>query len=201
MQTLNLYLPEFKPDRSPLRLSQMGLVALIVVLLLLMFSVFYARSNNQLAVEQAMVDQQLNSLKAQRDSLQKASAATDSSQLDAQIVNAEIAISTRRSLRNQMALQSGDDAPALSQQMRALALSSSSDFSLDAFALLHAGNYVELAGKSRTRSALPVYLQKLKLDSAFADTRFGTVLLDEAEDSGLYYFRLGTLAGGEHEAR
>ncbi|MEN0039064.1 MAG: MSHA biogenesis protein MshI, partial [Cellvibrio sp.] len=71
MQQINLYLPEFQPNREPLRSVQMlwGLVAFIVLLAIV--SLFSAQENQkrELALEQSRV--QLEQLKNQLAKLEQ----------------------------------------------------------------------------------------------------------------------------------
>ncbi len=191
MQTINLYQAEFRPDRSPLRPVHMIAAAVILVLLLVLFSVFYSLGTRQEAVTLAEHEQQLDTLQAQRDKLQAAGTRIDTDSLDRRIADTEAAIEYRRQLRNRMAEQSADSAPALSAQMHALARFSNADFTLEGFALKDSGHYVEMQGVSRTRSAVPAYLLQLQKVPAFADSQFGVLTLTESSVAGRYGFRIG----------
>lgn len=191
MQTINLYQAEFQPDRSPLRPAHMLAAAVVCVLLLLVFSVVYTLGSRQQAEGVNEREQQLARLQEQRDKLQSASARIDTESLDRRIEDTEAAIDYRRQLRNRMAEQSADSAPALSAQMRALAGFSNADFSLEGFALHDSGRYVEMQGLTRSRSALPAYLLQLQRVPAFADSRFGVLTLRETPAAGRYRFRIG----------
>lgn len=201
MQSLNLYLPEFKPDRSPLRANQMLLAAVVFVLLLILFSVFYALGNAEQRSELEAVEQQLEQLQSHRDQLLAASAEVNTERLDKRIEEAEEAIEARRVLRNRMAEQSADNAPALSAQMHALATYSTPQFALQGFTLQDSGRYVALSGNTRTRSAIPVYIQQLQQVPAFADSHFGLLTIREQTTTGFYEFRVGASEEGDDEQR
>lgn len=199
MQSINLYLPEFQPDRSPLRANQMLLAAVVFVLLLILFSVFYALGNREQRQAVMATEQQLEQLQDQRDQLLIASAEVDTQELERRIEEAEVAIEARRVLRNRMAEQSADNAPALSAQMHALAVHSTPRFALQGFTLRDSGRYVEMSGITQTRSAVPVYVQQLQQVPAFADSHFGVLTIREQEATGRYAFRIGATEEGDNE--
>lgn len=182
MQQINLYLPEFRPNREPLRARHMlwGLLGLIVLLALFTgYSNYHTRHLEQQLVQEKSALEALQ-LELQKISLQQASRQTN--QLDNEVLRLQQERERRKQILAIISSQDLGNAKGFSAQMQAIARQSLETLALEAFSLQEGGNYVEFSGKTRQPDQVPLYLQRLRSESSFASVRFG-VLNVERETS------------------
>lgn len=187
MQSINLYQVEFQPNRSPLQLTQMLLLAGLLVLVLIAVSGWWLWGNHQLREQLHLVQDREAQLIAERDAMAAASRGVENKDLDAQLAELRRDIATRKSLSELLGDQSLGNSDGFSAQLQALAQVSDNSFALQAFQLTQEGRYLTMAGITKSPAAIPGYLQKLERTQAFSVTRFGVLNLAPRED-GFFNF-------------
>lgn len=205
MQQINLYLPEFQPNREPLRSMQMlwGLGAFI--LLLIIVSVLSANSNRERARALEQSRAQLEQLKAQVTQLEQQRPRNNLAELDAQILELTQELDRRGQIFNIIANKNLGNNSGFSAHLQALGRQSLDTVSISVFSLQQGGNYAEFAGKTRAADQIPLYVQRLRSEPVFAQSAFGVLNLEPVKNSqGLFDFSLAkqsAATGKEPEAK
>ncbi len=205
MQQINLYLPEFRPNREPVRAIHMlwGGVALLVVLI-----VFSFYSNHEYKLLEQQLAQEKNAqqaLQAQLQVLSSKKPAQSSAELDAKVAQLQKNLQRHLQILSMISHQDLGNDKGFSSQLNALGQASLSTISVESFSLQRGGKYAELSGLTRTADQIPLYLQRLRRDSSFAEVGFGVLNIErDKEHSGLLKFNLAKpkdekeSAGGHH---
>lgn len=190
MQQINLYLPEFQPNREPLRAIHMLWAGLALIILLILFSIY---SNHQ----SKLLEQQLSSEKAAQQNmltqLQAISAkkpTQTSAQLDAEIAQLQKNLQRHIQILSMISHQDLGNDKGFSAQVSALGQASLNTISIDSFSLQRGGKYAEFKGLTRSADQIPLYLQRLRKDPAFAEVGFGVLAIERDTQSGLLKFDL-----------
>lgn len=182
MQQINLYLPEFRPNREPLRAHHMFWVLLGFIVLLALYTGYSNYQTREL--EQQLVQEKAGlealQLELQKLSLQQASRQTN--QLDNEILRLQQERERRKQILAVISSQDLGNSKGFSEQMQAIARQSLETLALEVFSLQEGGNYVEFSGKTRQPDQVPLYLQRLRTEPSFVPVRFG-VLNVEREKS------------------
>jgi len=191
MQQINLYLPEFQPNREPLRSMQMlwglGFFAVILIIVTLMS----ANTNREqaLALEQSRA--QLEQLKNQVTQMEQQRPRSNLAELDGQIVQLTQELERRGQIFNIIANKNLGNNTGFSAHLQALGRQSLDTLSLSVFSLQQGGNYAEFAGKTRAADQIPLYLQRLRSEPIFAQAAFGVLNIAPAKNgAGLFDFSL-----------
>ena len=191
MQQINLYLPEFQPNREPLRSIQMLWGLGVCILLLIIVSVLSANANRERvrALEQSRT--QLEQLKAQVTQLEQQRPRNNLAELDAQIVQLTQELDRRGQIFNIIANKNLGNNSGFSAHLQALGRQSLDTVSLSVFSLQQGGNYAEFAGTTRAADQIPLYLQRLRTEPVFAQSAFGVLNLEPVKNNqGLFDFSL-----------
>ena len=191
MQQINLYLPEFRPNREPLRAIHMLWGGLAGLVLLLCFSVYSSHQHrllqHQLATEQktqATMQLQLKALTAQKPALASA-------ELDGEIAQLQKNVQRHQQILAMISRQDLGNDKGFSAQLNALSQASLNTLSVESFSLQRGGKYAELTGLTRSADQIPLYLQRLRKDPSFTEVGFGVLNVErDAEQSGLLKFSL-----------
>ncbi len=198
MQQINLYLPEFRPSRDPLRAVHMAWGLLGFFILLLLVTVYTNRQHAQSLQQLAQAQQAQQALLAQLQTItpQKSvqanvgadSAGTD---IDAKIQQLQQTLQRREQLLAMISSQSLGNQKGFSAQLTTLGQASLNTISLETFSLQKGGTYAELTGKTRSADQIPLYLQKLRADASFANVGFGVLNMErDKKVNGLLQFSL-----------
>ncbi|WP_039913491.1 MSHA biogenesis protein MshI [Cellvibrio mixtus] len=191
MQQINLYLPEFQPNREPLRSVHMLWGVVIFIGLLLLVSYFSARSNRTLAEQVDRNRAQLDQLKSQATQLEQQKPASNIVDLDAQIVKLSQELSRRDQVFRVIANKNIGNNIGFSAHLQALGRQSLSTVSLEAFSLMYGGNYLEFAGKTRSVDQIPLYIQRLRNEPVFSSAAFGVLhARPQEKNAGVFEFSL-----------
>jgi type VI protein secretion system component VasK len=86
MQQINLYLPEFQPNREPLRAVHMLWGVLVLVALLVIASALSSNSNKTMAAQIEIQRAQVDQLKRQLGEINKGQPQANLAALDAEIL-------------------------------------------------------------------------------------------------------------------
>lgn len=190
-QQINLYLPEFRPNREPLRAVHMGWGLLGVFIVLMLISVLTEYQYHQLTKEYAQVDQIQKGLQTQLQTVAMAKPALSGPELDVTIEKLQKDLSRRQHIVSVISSQHLGNQRGFSAQMLALANQSLDTISLESFSLQKGGNYAELSGRARSADQVPLYVQKLRADPSFAQVGFGVLNVGQDENSsGVLQFSL-----------
>lgn len=205
MQQINLYLPEFQPNREPLRAIHMLWIGLALLALLIAYS-FY--SNHQYALLEQQLEQEKVAQQALQTQLQAISAkkpAQSSADLDTKIAQLQKNLQRHLQILSMISHQDLGNDKGFSSQLNALGQASLNTISVENFSLQRGGKYVELGGLTRSADQIPLYVQRLRRDSSFTDVGFGVLNIErDKEQSGLLKFSLAKAkdekdsAGGTH---
>jgi len=183
MQQINLYLPEFRPRRTPLNLAQVLGVFLVGVLLVSLISFWGAQANAELDRELqtergrlAELTQEVEALRAKVDRNNQESMEERRARLRADVTRREriLQLIERQNLGN---------AEGFSGQLQALARQSREGLALAEFYLKQGGNYMEMRGRVASAQRLPEYLRRLRQEPSFAQVGFGVIDLARESDS------------------
>ncbi len=193
MQQINLYLPEFRPSREPLRTIHMawGLLGIFIVLILV--SVFNSHQHTQLLQQLTQAQQAQQTLQAQLQILtpQKSAQPDVNVDVDAKIQQLQKVLQRRQQVFAMISSQSLGNQKGFSAQLTTLAQASLNTISLETFSLQRGGTYAELSGKARSADQIPLYLQKLRTDPSFANVGFGVMNVErDKNNNGLLQFSL-----------
>jgi hypothetical protein len=191
MQQINLYLPEFQPNREPLRAVHMLWGALVFLILLVMFSFTSHGSNKSLAAQVETQRAQLDQLKRQLDELNKSQPQANLAMLDAEILTLQFDLERRQRLIGIVSNTNLGNSSGFSGQLRAMSHQSLDTISIETFSLSKGGNYAEFMGKTREGDQVPLYLQRLRTEASFSKVAFGVLHIMPSEiNPGLFEFSL-----------
>lgn len=190
MQQINLYLPEFRPNREPLRAVHMLWAALALIVVLVLFS-FYSNRQHKLLEEQLAQEKvtQQNML-TQLQMISASKPAQNSAELDIKIAELQKNLQRHVQILNMISHQDLGNDKGFSAQVSALGKASLNTISLATFSLQRGGKYAELSGLTRGADQIPLYMQRLRKEPAFADVGFGVLNIERDEQSGLLEFNL-----------
>ncbi len=191
MQQINLYLPEFQPNREPLRSIHMLWGMLVFIGLLLLISYFSAHGNRLLAEQVEKSRTQLEQLKKQATQLEQQRPTNNIVDLDAQLLHLSHELSRRDQVLQVIANKNLGNNTGFSAYLQALGRQSLSSVSLEAFSLLAGGSYLEFAGKARSVDQVPLYIQRLRNEPVFIGAAFGVLhAQSQKNNAGVFDFSL-----------
>lgn len=189
MQSVNLFLPEYRQKREWLSL-QSSIIG-CVVFLVVMTAVHLGQSLQLHKLHQSVValEQQELALNQQVEQLKtKLAAHGDPSGLKKQAQQLREAIENRRAIETVIASTAMGNQQGFSRHLFVLGEKREAGLVLNRIALRRGGEYVELAGSSRSAAAVPLYVHNLQQSQAFTAAKFGFLTITERE--GLALFRL-----------
>jgi Tfp pilus assembly protein PilN len=199
MQQINLYLPEFRPNREPLRSVHMVWGGLALIVLLIVFSVYSAYKNDQLEVQLATEKQAMESLQQEVQKLSAQQASIQPVQLDTVINRLQGEITRRKQILALISNQDFGNTHGFSTQLEGLARQSLESLALESFSLQLGGGYVEMAGKTHQPDQIPLYLQRLRSEQGFANARFGVLNVERNSVGAAWNFQVAKPAKKESE--
>jgi hypothetical protein len=191
MQQINLYLPEFQPNREPLRAVHMLWGMLVLVVLLAIASMVSSNSNKTLSARIETQRTQLEQLKRQLDEINKGQPQANLAALDAEILGLMNDLVRRERLVGIVSSTNLGNSSGFSGQLRAMARQSLETISLEAFSLSRGGNYAELMGNTLASDQVPLYVQRLRTEASFSKVAFGVLhIVPSEQQAGLLEFSL-----------
>lgn len=183
MQQINLYLPEFRPNRKPVRAEHMLWAAGVLLLLLIFWSFWSFQQTQAMAEKVALEQRELEQLQEQVQDLTARQPRRQGPDLETEIERLDSEIRRRENIRLLITQQNLGNAEGFSAQLQALARQSMTDLALQHFSLQQGGGYVELGGRVRQAERVPEYLQRLRLEPSFTLVRFGVMNVEQDESS------------------
>ncbi len=191
MQQINLYLPEFRPNREPLRAIHMLWGALVLLVLLVCFSVYSNHQHGLLQTQLVAEQKAQETLQTQLKVLAAQKPAQASADLDVKITQLQKNVQRHQQILAMISSQDLGNDKGFSAQLNALAQASLNTISVKSFSLQRGGKYAELTGLTRSADQIPLYLQRLRKDPSFTDVGFGVLSIErDTEQGGLLKFSL-----------
>lgn len=175
MQQVNLYLPEFQPNREPLRSIHMLWGIGLFIILLAVVSLFSSRHNSELAQAIKQQQAQLDQLKTQVKQLEQQRPQNNLAELDAKILQLQVERTRRDQIFSIIANKKLGNNTGFSAYLEAMGKQSLDTISLSVFSLDAGGSYAEFAGKTRAADQIPLYIQRLRTEPVFAQSAFGVL--------------------------
>lgn len=207
MQQINLYLPEFRPNREPLRAIHMLWCGLALLILLLAFSFYSHNQQKRLSEQLAQEQASLQTMQSQLQLLSAKKPAQASAELDVKIAQLQKSLQRHLQILSMISHQDLGNDKGFSSQLSALGQASLQTVSVESFSLQRGGKYAELSGVTRAADQIPLYVQRLRRDASFAEVGFGVLNIErDKEQSGVLKFSLakagddktGKNSAGEH---
>lgn len=189
MQQINLYLPEFQPNREPMRSIHMLWGLIVFAILLVLFSVFSLSANNERSQVLEHNRQQLEQRKQQLLQLEQQRPSQNLAQLDADVLRLQQELQRREQILGIIANKKLGNNMGYSGHLYALGNQSLDTISLQAFSLQQGGSYVEFAGQTRAADQVPLYIQRLRTQPVFKESAFGVLQIKPAV-GGMFDFSL-----------
>lgn len=198
MQQINLYLPEFQPNRKPLRSIHMawGLAVFLGLLLLLVFMSMRTQSTLQAQLESDRA--QLEKINAQVAMMLEKKPTSNLAALDEEILHLTQGLARRNQIFGIVANKNLGNNLGFSEHIKALGRQSLPSISLEVFSLQKGGTYVEFAGKTEAADQIPLYVQKLRSEPVFEQVAFGVLKVTQtAKAGGVLEFSLAKISDKE----
>ncbi|MBP5986600.1 MAG: hypothetical protein KA538_05395 [Azonexus sp.] len=173
-QQINLLLPELRPRFDWLALPVVGGAALAGLLLLVAMAVMTAMTTDGLKAREANVRNQLAALQQQVQSLGRTLGARQAdTALERQIASARLAVSQRQEVLNVIAQGDVAGSNAYSGLLQGFSRQIVDGVWLVGFGF--AQKDVEIRGRLTDPALLPMYINRLNAEPAFAGRRFATL--------------------------
>ncbi len=186
-QQINLYLPEFRPNREPLRAVHMVLLLVALLMVLVLWSLFTARGNSQLEQQVAERQAALDVIEQQLLAMARSRPESDRAALEREATRLEREIERRQLIHAAIGRENLGNAAGFSAQLEAMARQSLDTLSLESFSLQQGGSYVELRGRAQRADQVPLYLQQLRSEDSFRQVRFGVLEATRDERGGVQF--------------
>ncbi len=192
LQQIDLYLPEFRPSREPLRATQLAVIAAAALVLMLLLSLWQWWSNSQLQADYDARQAQLTLLQAQAEQLRTLQPKSESESLSTEITDLQAEVAHRQKIRHLISDQNIGNSAGFSAHFEAMSRQHLRSLSLQSFSLREGGGYVELEGLVRRADQIPLLLRRLRKEPAFESVRFGVLNIERSEeDERALEFTLG----------
>lgn len=190
MQQINLYLPEFRPNREPLRAIHMVWACAGLLVLLLLFTLYSSFQNRGLEEQLVQSQEATKTILQQFDALTKNKPAQSGADLDVRIEQLQANLQRHLQILAMIQHQDLGNDKGFSAQLNALAQASLSSISLETFSLQRGGSYAELSGKTSAADQIPLYLQRLRNDPSFEKVAFGVLNITRENNGSTLQFSL-----------
>lgn len=189
MQSINLFLPEYRQKREWLSLQSSVIGCVVFFLLMATVHLVQGSQLHKLQQSAAALEQQESELEQQVEQLKTELAAHgDPTGLKKQAEQLRAAIENRKAIQDVIASTAMGNQSGFSQHLFVLGEKREAGLVLNRIVLRRGGDYVELAGSSRSAAAVPLYVHNLQQSQVFAAAKFGFLTISERE--GLSLFRL-----------
>lgn len=194
-QQVNLYLPHLHPRTdffAPAMLLK-AFVALVVVLCLVALGQWW--QVRQVSEQVSDLTLRIQSEKTTLENLKASQPQSQSERLQQEIDQLRKTLSLRQELVAMLSGRSSDNIVGFSKQMLSLSQQIEDGVALEKFTLLHGGQAVTLQGIALSADRVPLYVEKLRNTSAFANSAFGPLWVQKEEsDARVYRFSLNKAA-------
>lgn len=193
IQQVNLYTDELRPRKEKLR-ATMAFSILVLSLAVIAGSAGFVR------FQESRLQAQVDSRQAQNDQLQRsveqltaeAEVRQPDPEVEAALDRVTATLARRQRLLERVENLVASEASGFSTPLSALARQVPQGLWLTHIRLDGQEGHVALAGKSQSGRLVPVYLEKLSDEPAFAGKTFGSFRLDREEEGRWIEFRVAT---------
>lgn len=195
-QQVNLFTREFRRHEQPLSSRHLLWFVAAFVLLLVLWeagSLWRLQKTEQALAELRESERQLS---LRLDQMKTSRPASNRSLLEREVAALRNDIERRQELQSLVTQQNLGNSRGFSALMTGLARQAHEDIWLTQIRFLEGGRYLEMAGWTRKAERVPFYLQQLRNEDAFAETRFG-VLGIHGRDEGEPYLQFTLLKSGD----
>jgi MSHA biogenesis protein MshI len=191
IQQVNLYKPEFRPSQQRMTAVNVALVAVVLLVLVLATGGWFTYQASGL--EQALQSERAGNEQI-RQSIARLNEEVDGRRPDPQLARAvervTDTLSRRQRLLERVERLANNRSDGFAAPMAALARQVPQDLWLTGLRLQQ--DRVSLQGRTRAGSLVPVYLERLGEEPAFAGQVFGRFELSRSDEQPLIQFRVAT---------
>ena len=180
MQQINLYLPEFRPNREPVRAVHIVWAGAALLLMLIVISWATSRESQKLQQSLTQEQQAMDALQVQLKALSSQRPAQANIDLDEKIALLQKNLQKRTQVLSMISQENLGNDKGFSDLLNALAAASLETISLESFAFSNGGAYVEMAGVTRGADQIPFYLQRLRDNPSFSHVGFGVLAIERS---------------------
>lgn len=193
IQQVNLYTDELKPRQEPLKATAAGLLVLVSMALVLASAVYVRLDHKQLVRQLADLNAVNQGLESQVGDMTQT---IEGRQVDPKMVQAVSDVTTNIDRRQRLLAEVeklvGTSAGGFSPYMVALARQNPEGLWLTGFGVDLSQDHVQIAGKTRTASEVPLYLQRLGDEPVFSGRSFGHLSLQRDKSESWIEFSVAT---------
>lgn len=191
MQQINLYLPELREKKEWLTANTM--VCSTIGFVLLMSVAVIALRYELEGIERSVitVESQKVAIQGRVDQIRTTPRHMDSKQLERRLLRLRRSLAQRKRLGETISGQSLGNEQGFSEQLLSIASQSIRSISLSQIKLSTGGQYLEVRGKTKKPSDVPLYIQKLQQEPSFNEVRFGLVSVQKTSSRRVHDFSLG----------
>lgn len=192
IQQINLYLPEFRPQKTYFSASFTVWSSAFLVLALIFVSTSSKNSADDFSSSVRSMEDQVVLSNGRLQKIKSISPKAGIAQLDQKIADLNASLKDRQRVGQVLEQQTLGNAEGFSDIMLSLARRSFAEFSLTRIRISSGGKFLELAGETRKIEMIPLYLQRLHAEESFANVRFGSLSMDEGEAANnIHSFSIG----------
>lgn len=188
MQSVNLYLPQYRPRREWLSLQYSLIGFAIFLAVLIGMQLHKGHQVNELNEQVAALELRESTLKQQIDELKKKTLSSDQHRLQKQAQGLRMAIDNRNAIKKIISGSSMGNQQGFSQHLYALGDKRPQDLVVNRFMLTRGGDYIELEGVTSNPSSVPLYVHQLQQSPVFSIAKFGLLSIKESGEQA--HFRL-----------
>lgn len=189
MQSINLYLPEFRPKFNPLAAGFLLPLAAGFLLILVLIQTQLWLEKKTFSEKLIVIKQDIANTEQQLDALKKVPKGMDKASVEAAIATAQEAIRHREYALGRLNNNNLGNDKGFSVALLALSRHSLVDVVLTEFAFFQGGLQVELRGLTKRNAAVPEYVHQLQTDVFFKNSDFGSLTLKKSQKTGVMEFK------------
>jgi hypothetical protein len=182
LQQINLFRPEFQQEKHPFRFVTMLIAWGLIVIFFGSLQLWGWYQTESTREQLASMEHQQTRVLQQLKALSGLTPRNNKAQLESNLLSAQAEVTQRRKLLKIMKGQSVGNAQGFSDYMISLSRQHMDGLSLEHFKLMEGGDYVELSGWTRKPELVPDYLQRLRSEDTFHDSRFGDMAIERVAD-------------------
>lgn len=187
MQQINLYLPEFRPNRQPFRFIHLLLALPVLLIFLAVVSVSTHIKAKKLQESVFQKEELVKQLSLQLQTIKASKPVENSQSIDVQIAELEQKLQKRKQILSLVTREDFGNMGGFSTYLNGFAEAGLPDIALGSFSLSAGGTYVEFSGDARSASAVPEYIKRLRDQSSFRNARMGVMSIQPSSNGVLAF--------------
>lgn len=191
MQRVNLYLPELRPKKEWLTANTIALSAIGFSLLMVLTIVLVKDGLREFESQVELVEQQKIATEERIQRI-KNMPRVNTHQYDRKLLNLRRLVKARERIGQIILGQNLGNETGFSTSMNGLSRHAFASISLQQIRFSRGGSFVEIRGVTRIVEDIPLYIQALRSEESFANTRFGLMsVATVANNHRRHQFALG----------